>query len=84
MSGLFSLIGALERHQKLMSVEDVAALLSVSKYTVYRMAQSKKLPSIIIGGQRRFDPGALAMHFRKKSPEMAAAARFVRESESAA
>lgn len=63
-----------------MSVEDVAEVLAVSKFTVYRMAQNKKLPSILVGGQRRFDPAVLAMHFRKKSPEMVAAARFARES----
>lgn len=67
-----------------MSVEDVAEVLGVSKFTIYRMAQKKQLPSIIIGGQRRFDPAVMAMHFRKKSPEMVAAARFLRESESAA
>jgi excisionase family DNA binding protein len=79
-SGVYSLINHLEEFRRLMSVEDVAAVLDVSKFTVYRMAQNKQIPSFIVGGQRRFDPAALAMHFRKKSPESAAAARQLQES----
>lgn len=64
-----------------MSVEDVAEVLDVSKFSVYRMAAKKQLPSLVIGGQRKFDPAALAMHFRKKSPESAAAARYYEQLE---
>ena len=80
----YSFITSLESHQGLMSVEEVAKVLSISKFTVYRMAHRKQLPSLVIGGSRKFDPAALAMHYRKKSPESAAAARFVSRPDSAA
>ncbi len=76
----WSLITALESYRNLMTVEDVATVLSRSTCTVYRMARRKQLPSLVIGGSRMFDPAALALHFRKKSPESAAAARYVYES----
>jgi excisionase family DNA binding protein len=80
----YSFIGALESYKGLMTVEEVAGVLGVSRFTVYRMAQRKQLPSLVIGGSRKFDPAALAMHYRKKSPESAAAARFGSHSDSAA
>jgi excisionase family DNA binding protein len=76
----WSLISALDSFYGLMTVDDVAEVLGISKFTVYRMAQKKQLPSLVIGGSRKFDPAALAMHFRKRSPESAAAARYVKES----
>ncbi len=57
-----------------MTVDELAALLRKSSCTVYRLAQKKQLPSLVIGGSRMFDPAALGMHFRKKSPASAAAA----------
>jgi excisionase family DNA binding protein len=75
----WSLVGKIEAHTGLMTVPEVAEILRVSEWTVYRMAQLKKIPSLIVGGSRRFDPAALGMHFRKKSPESAAAARAVAE-----
>jgi excisionase family DNA binding protein len=74
--GAWSLIAAIEAHRGLLTIDDVAAVLQISKSTAYRMAQRKQLPSLIIGGVRKFDPAALSMHFRKKSPESAAAARL--------
>ena len=73
----WSLIAAIESYNRLMTIDDVAEVLTLSKSTVYRMAQRKQLPSLVIGGCRRFDPAALAMHYRRKSPESAAAARAV-------
>lgn len=73
----WSLVAHLETFQRLLTIDDVAQVLQLSKTTVYRMAQRKQLPSLLIGGSRKFDPAALAMHFRKKSPESAAAARQV-------
>ena len=71
----WSLVAAIEAHRGLMTVDEVAAVLRVSVYTVYRMTQRKQIPSLVIGGSRRFDPAPLAMHYRKKSPESAAAAK---------
>jgi excisionase family DNA binding protein len=74
----WSLVAAIEAHRGLMTVDEVATVLGVSVYTLYRMAQRKQIPSLVIGGSRRFDPAALAMHYRKKSPESAAAAKAAR------
>ena len=71
----WSLIAAIESYSHLMTIDDVAEVLTLSKSTVYRMAQKKQIPSLVIGGCRKFDPAALGMHYRKKSPESAAAAR---------
>jgi excisionase family DNA binding protein len=71
----WSLVAAVESHKGLMTIKDVASILKVSKCSVYRMAQRRQIPSLIIGGSRRFDPAALGLYFRKKSPESAAAAR---------
>ena len=57
-----------------MTVDELAHLLRKSASTVYRMAQKRQIPSLLIGGSRMFDPAALGMHFRKKSPASAAAA----------
>lgn len=73
----WSFIAAIEAYQRLMLIEDVAEVLGLSKSTVYRMAQKKQIPSLVIGGCRKFDPAALAMHYRKKSPDSAAAARLI-------
>jgi excisionase family DNA binding protein len=81
---VYSFIASLEEARGLMSVEEVARILGVSRFTVYRMAQRKQLPSLLIGGQRKFDPAALALHYRKKSPESAEAARYVTQTKSVA
>lgn len=71
----YSIIRVLESFPRLLTVDDLAAILGLSPTTIYRMAQRKQIPSLIIGGSRRFDPAAIGMHFRKKAPESAAAAR---------
>ena len=38
----------------LMTIEEVAAYLKVSKETVYKMAQQKKIPASKVGSQWRF------------------------------
>lgn len=73
----WSLIRAVESHSGLLTVRELAALIRVSECTVYRMAQRKQIPSLMIGGSRFFDPAALGLHFRRKSPESAAATRVM-------
>jgi hypothetical protein len=60
-----------------MSAIDLAAILGKSKFTVYRMASRKEIPSLIVGGSRSFEPAALAAHYRKKCPASAAAANRI-------
>lgn len=38
----------------LMTVEDLASYLNLSKETVYKMVQKKKIPAMKIGNQWRF------------------------------
>lgn len=71
----WSLIRDIENHQGIFTVEDLAQVLRLSTCTIYRMAQHKRLSSLRIGGSRMFDPAALGMHFRKRSPESAADAQ---------
>ena len=73
-SGPWSLIAAIEAHRGLMSATELAVILGKSKFTVYRMAKRREIPSLMVGGSRCFDPAALAQHYRKKSPQSAAAA----------
>jgi excisionase family DNA binding protein len=75
----WSLVIAIEDHKGPITVEGLATILGKSPTTIYRMAQRKQLPSHMLSGSRLFDPAALGMHFRKKSPESAAAADRIRK-----
>jgi excisionase family DNA binding protein len=45
---------------KLMTVAEVAERLQVSKWTVYRLAESGALPAVrLVPGRLRFDPAAI-------------------------
>ena len=44
---------------RLVSVEDIADLLGVSKYTVYRKAEAGLIPCYRIGRKLRFDTAAV-------------------------
>jgi excisionase family DNA binding protein len=75
----FNIIKRLEEFPRLMSVDDVADALQLSKFTVYRMAQKKQIPSMVIGGTRKFDPSVLVGWLCKKDPGLAVAARQLQE-----
>jgi excisionase family DNA binding protein len=72
---MFNILIALESARGLLSVRDVARLLGRSKFTIYRMAEQRKIPSLMIGGSRCFDPSVLALWLSKKEPTLATAAR---------
>jgi hypothetical protein len=76
-AGSWNLITELESHRGLYTVAELAKVLRKSASSVYRMAWTKQIPSLIIGGSRMFDPATLAMHFRRKYPQLAEAARHV-------
>jgi excisionase family DNA binding protein len=40
--------------EKLLTIEEVAAYLTVDKFTVYRLVSKKKLPAFKVGNQWRF------------------------------
>jgi excisionase family DNA binding protein len=75
----FNILLQLEAFPRLLSVDDVAEVLQLSKYTVYRMAQKKQIPSMILGGTRKFDPSVLVGWLCKKDPGLAVAARQLQE-----
>jgi excisionase family DNA binding protein len=45
----------------MLSVDQVAELFGKSSATIYRMAQKRQIPSIMLGGSRMFDPSTLAL-----------------------
>ena len=71
----FNLIIELSAFRRLLTIDEVADLLEKSKFTVYRMAQKKQIPGLMIGGSWRFDPSTLAIWLIKKEPQLAVAAR---------
>ena len=72
---MFNILLALESARGLLTVRDVARLLGKSIFTVYRLAEQRKIPSLVIGGSRCFDPSVLALWLSKKEPSLATAAR---------
>ncbi len=72
---MFNILLALEAARGLLTVRDVAALLGRSSWSIYRMAEKRKIPSLMIGGSRVFDPSVLALWLSKKEPSLAVAAR---------
>jgi predicted DNA-binding transcriptional regulator AlpA len=74
----FNILLALEGARGLLSVRDVAALLGRSSWSVYRMAEKRQIPSLLIGGSRVFDPSVLALWLTKKEPTLAVAARRIK------
>lgn len=74
-SEMFNILLALESARGLLTVRDVAELLGKSPFSIYRMAQQRKIPSLMIGGSRCFDPSVLALWLSKKEPTLATAAR---------
>ncbi len=74
----FNILLALEAARGLLTVRDVAALFGRSSWSVYRMAERRQIPSLMIGGSRVFDPSVLALWLAKKEPTLAAAARRIK------
>jgi excisionase family DNA binding protein len=77
-SAPFNILGALEQANGLLTVDDVAALFGLSKFTIYRMRAKQQIPSIAVGGSIRFDPSTLALWLTKKQPQIAVALRQIR------
>jgi len=65
----FDLIGWLSQQKKMLKAEDLAPVLGVKKITIYRWAQKKKLPSLLIENTLRFCPATLSRWARKQHPE---------------
>ena len=72
---MFNILLALESARGLLKVRDVAKLLHKSTFSIYRMAEKRQIPSLVIGGSRCFDPSVLALWLSKKEPSLAVAAR---------
>ena len=75
MSQPFNIIAKLESLDGLLTVDEVAGMLGLSKFTVYRMAQRRQIPCFLLGGTRKFDPSTLIVWLCKKEPQLAVAAR---------
>jgi len=75
----FNVVSHLESAGRLLSVDEVAEILSLSKYTIYRMAQKRQIPSLMLGGTRKFDPSTLIAWLAKKEPQLTVVARQLRQ-----
>jgi excisionase family DNA binding protein len=62
-----NIIAELTQRKKAMTAREVADLLSVHTETVYRAAQSGRLPSYHVFSCRRFDPKAVAQWLQERS-----------------
>lgn len=51
---------------KILTLEEVSSLLKISKSTIYKLSQRKKIPSIKIGKQLRFRQSSLREWFSKQ------------------
>jgi len=75
-SSTYSILEALDQATSALTILEVATLFQVSDKTIRRMVTRREIPSILIGGHRRFDPRTLRWWVTKRSPEMARAAGF--------
>ncbi len=74
----FSVINALAGFTRMLTVDEVSELIGLSSCTVYRMAQRKQIPSVILSGSRRFDPATISMWLARKDPQLSVAAQGLR------
>ena len=63
----FPLAQQIEGIRRAITASEVAALLSVSPITVYKMAKAGRMPSFRVGTAVRFDPRALAQWLRENT-----------------
>lgn len=74
---MFNLITKLNLYDRLLKAREVVDIFGLSKTTVYRMSESEQMPSLMMGGSRRYDPSALAMWISSKEPRIAKAHRQI-------
>jgi hypothetical protein len=72
---VFNIIEKLNSYDRPLKVEDVIDIFGFSKTKVYRMSESKQIPSALLGGTWVYDPSALAMWVASKDPDIAKAYR---------
>jgi predicted DNA-binding transcriptional regulator AlpA len=72
---MFNILAKLNTYDRPLKVEDVVEVFDFSKSKVYRMSESKQIPSALLGGTWVYDPSALAMWVASKDPHIAKAYR---------
>lgn len=68
---MFDILNHLEASNGLLSFAEVRAMLGISERALRTMVADKSIPSLLIGGQRKFCPSALHRWIIKKCPQMA-------------
>lgn len=53
--------------EELLTIEEVSSWLKVSKNTVYKWVLDDRIPSVKIGGKRRFEPCEIRKWIKRKS-----------------
>jgi excisionase family DNA binding protein len=66
---VFDFLSALEHSTSMLFIKQVADMLGVSDKTIRRMIDKRDIPSVLVGGQRKFDPATLRWWYIRRSPE---------------
>ena len=78
---MFDFLAALEKATSMLTIVQVAEMLHVSDKTIRRMITKRDIPSILVGGQRRFDPKVLYWWYLKRQPQALKARQELRQRE---
>lgn len=65
-----SIDGTMSKSQQLMTLDEVALFLRLSRDTVYRLVQSDKIPALKIGAQWRFDRSDLDTWLKSQKTQL--------------
>ena len=74
-TGPYNILLHLRRIKRLLTVKELAEILGKSNHTVYRMAQRRQIPCLMLAGTRCFDPSTIEAWLVKKEPQLAVVAR---------
>jgi len=75
---MYNIIERLGQFDHLLTVDEVGEVLGLSRTSIYRLSESGQIPSVVLGGSRRFDPSTLALWISGKEPRIAKAHRQLR------
>jgi excisionase family DNA binding protein len=67
---VFDIISQIEAQEDFLSVKELCSLLSISRSSLNRLIVNSEIPSLMIGGQRKFNPGSIKRWLIRKSPEL--------------
>jgi excisionase family DNA binding protein len=78
---MYNVLIDLRKSRGLLNIKELASILRMSITTLYRLAQKRQIPSLMLGGTRRFDPSVIEAWLIKKEPQLAVVARQLETAE---